>query len=138
MRYKVGDRVVVAYPNSKDVMRLKGQTGVVVDIDEEWTNPYDIDFDDKEANKLELLFMESELLLVGAEKEKKYIDIQFKSEESDEGATVEEVLDVLIDKVLHSQDDTMSIDSYLKNINIVNKLKEAKFWITEYKGEVEK
>lgn len=145
MRFKVGDRVRVVNVSHESRKGALGAIGIVVDVDGEWSHPYDIDFEKEEFKKFnEELFLEKELVLAGVEKSKRqsqHININFqKSFDDVDGASVEDVIDVLIQRAkdIHNSGHSSSLDLQMNNINIVSRLTEAKMWMRETRKYYEK
>jgi len=138
MRYKIGDRVRVINVSDERRLEALGAIGIVVDIDAEWTHPYEIDFEDEDFKKFnDDLFLESELIIASEEKvtpQSDTIHIKFqKNFEDKDGASLEDVLEILIDKVkeMHNNGSIPIMDVQMNNMNIISKLKEAKMWLRE-------
>lgn len=54
MKFKVGDKVIVAQQHPFSEV-MAGTTGVIIGIDEDWTYPYEVDFDEDNLYDDELL-----------------------------------------------------------------------------------
>lgn len=130
VKFNVGDLVKVI---NKD-LEAYGHIGTVVSVDEEWVCPYEIKFDDSvNTETFEELFYETDLALVErAEKvepkePRDFINIKFKETVNDEGATIQDVIDLLIEETLKKRKGK----PYIEYSMTVTKLREAKMWLDE-------
>lgn len=130
VKFNVGDLVKVI---NKD-LEAYGHIGKVVSVDEEWVCPYEVKFDDSVYTEaFEELFYETDLALVERAKKvepkepRDFINIKFKETVNDEGATIQDVIDLLIEEILKKRKGK----PYIEYSMTVTKLREAKMWLDE-------
>lgn len=130
VKFNVGDLVKVI---NKD-LEAYGHIGTVISVDEEWVCPYEVKFDDSvDTEVFEELFYETDLVLVKKAEEtpkkepKDFINIKFKETVNDEGATIQDVIDLLIKETLKKRKGK----PYIEYSMTVTKLREAKMWLDE-------
>lgn len=142
--YKIGDKVRVARVVSEERKIALGAVGTIIDVDYDWTYPYEIEFEGEYNRDVsEMLFMEEELLLIGMVKpspQNPFINIRFQNNYLEEGASVEEVIDILVEKVKEMHNDVAfpSLDVHMSNINAISRLMEAKMWMADNRRAFEK
>lgn len=134
MKFKIGDVVRVI---NKDLQAYNA-VGTVVDIDPDWSYPYEIDFGGQVFT--EELFAETDLALVKKAEEvppknaKDFINIEFQKGDASvvgvNGATIQDVVDLLIEKMVEERKNIKS-DRYFEYKMVVAKLKEVKMWLDE-------
>lgn len=134
MKFKIGDVVRVI---NKDLQAYNA-VGTVVDIDPDWSYPYEIDFGGQVFT--EELFAETDLALVKKAEEvppknaKDFINIEFQKGDASmvgvNGATIQDVVDLLIEKMAEERKNIKS-DRYFEYKMVVAKLKEVKMWLDE-------
>ena len=137
MKYEVGDIVRVI---NKELL-THNSIGKIVAIDSKWDYPYEVEF-----NKLveygEELFSESDIAKLDEEdlevykdeekNPKDFIDIVFQEGTVDDngvnGAQIEDVIDVLIDRLMGFQKGKFPCR---ENALAITKLEEARMWLNE-------
>lgn len=131
MKFKVGDVVKVI---NKD-LEAYGHIGTIVSVDEEWVCPYEIKFDDNvDTEVFEELFYETDLALVKEAEEtpkkepEDFINIKFKETVNDEGATIQDVIDLLIEETNKKRGKKPYCTEYMMSIK---RLREARMWLDE-------
>lgn len=135
MRFKIGDKVRVINKSLESYNSI----GTIVDIDEDWSHPYELDFDGFEGQKFEEeLFMETDLSLVEEakviepKKPRDFINIKFQEgtvlENGVNGAQIEDVIEVLIERLQGFQKGKFSCR---ENALAITKLQEARMWLEE-------
>lgn len=134
MKFKIGDVVRVI---NKDLQAYNA-VGTVIDIDPDWSYPYEIDFGGQVFT--EELFAETDLALVKKAEEvppknaKDFINIEFQKGDASvvgvNGATIQDVVDLLIEKMVEERKNIKS-DRYFEYKMVVAKLKEVKMWLDE-------
>lgn len=147
LRYKVGDKVQVVNRG----LEAFNAIGVISEIDTEWHIPYVIDFGDEiyeDEEIFEELFYESDLILVdetfneidnAADKEEaatpsdfieSFIKIKFQEgvigEKGINGAQIEDVIDVLVERLAEFQNGDFSCR---ENALAITHLQEAQNWL---------
>jgi len=136
MRFKIGDKVRVINKSLESYNSI----GTIVDIDEDWSHPYELDFDGFEGQKFEEeLFMETDLSLVEEakviepKKPRDFINIKFQEgtvlENGVNGAQIEDVIEVLIERLQGFQKGKFSCR---ENALAITKLQEARMWLEEH------
>lgn len=142
-KYKVGDIVKIV---NKD-LDSHGVVGRIVDIDEEWSYPYEIDFGEG-ANFNEELFVSSDFIKVDMDNERSksskeepvdFIDIKFQEGTVEDngvnGAQIEDVIDVLVDRLIGFQKGNFPCR---ENALAITHLQEAQNWLYRRTMEREK
>lgn len=135
MRFKIGDKVRVINKNLESYNSI----GTIVDIDEDWSHPYELDFDGFEGQEFEEeLFMETDLSLVEEAKviepkePRDFINIKFQEgtvlENGVNGAQIEDVVEVLIERLQGFQKGKFTCR---ENALAITKLQEARMWLEE-------
>lgn len=135
MRFKIGDKVRVINKSLESYNSI----GTIVDIDGDWSHPYELDFDGFEGQKFEEeLFMETDLSLVEEakviepKKPRDFINIKFQEgtvlENGVNGAQIEDVIEVLIERLQGFQKGKFSCR---ENALAITKLQEARMWLEE-------
>lgn len=135
MRFKIGDKVRVINKSLESYNSI----GTIVDIDEDWSHPYELDFDGFEGQKFEEeLFMETDLSLVEEakviepKKPRDFINIKFQEgtvlENGVNGAQIEDVIEVLIERLQGFQKGKFSCR---ENALAITKLQEARMLLEE-------
>lgn len=134
MKFKIGDVVRVI---NKDLQAYNA-VGTVIDIDPDWSYPYEIDFGGQVFT--EELFAETDLALVKKAEEvppknaKDFINIEFQKGDASvvgvNGATIQDVVDLLIEKMVEERKNIKS-DRYFEYKMVIAKLKEVKMWLDE-------
>lgn len=134
MKFKIGDVVRVI---NKDLQAYNA-VGTVIDIDPDWSYPYEINFGGQVFT--EELFAETDLALVKKAEEvppknaKDFINIEFQKGDASvvgvNGATIQDVVDLLIEKMVEERKNIKS-DRYFEYKMVVAKLKEVKMWLDE-------
>lgn len=124
--FEVGDRVRV-FHDGTEIIR---DTGTIVDVDSDWVYPYEIEFDEGRKYSVEL-FAGEELEPIFNE-DVNYINIKFQNgaiqENGVNGAQIEDVIDVLVDKLLSFQKSEFACR---ENALAITKLEEARLWLNE-------
>lgn len=137
MRFQVGDRVEVVNRSLKSF----GATGKIIEIDSTYIYPYEVEFDDGKDYG-ENLFAETDLTWADEDSQvveeivkepKDYIDIKFQEgtvkRHGVNGAKVEDVIDVLVEKL---QDFQWGKHPSREYALAITKLEEARMWLNEY------
>lgn len=135
MRFKIGDKVRVINKSLESYNSI----GTIVDIDEDWSYPYELDFNGFEGQKFkEELFMEADLSLVEEaevielKEPRDFINIKFQEgtvlENGVNGAQIEDVIEVLIERLQGFQKGKFHCR---ENDLAITKLQEAKMWLEE-------
>lgn len=132
MKFKIGDKVRVINKSLESYNSI----GIVVDIDEDWSHPYELDFYGQEFE--EELFMATDLSLVEEakviepKKPRDFINIKFQKgavlENGVNGAQIEDVIEVLIERLQEFQKGKFSCR---ENALAITKLQEARMWLEE-------
>lgn len=132
MRFKIGDKVRVINKSLESYNSI----GTIVDIDEDWSHPYELDFNGQEFE--EELFMATDLSLVEEakviepKKPRDFINIKFQKgtvlENGVNGAQIEDVIEVLIERLQGFQKGKFSCR---ENALAITKLQEARMWLEE-------
>ena len=130
-RYKVGEKVRVVALDSDGSTMIR-ELGVVIGIDEEWMNPYEVELENKEKYHKDL-FTEGELEpYFTEEKTLGFINIKFQEgnvrDNGVNGAQVEDVIDVLVEQLLEFQKSEFACR---ENALAITKLEEARLWLNE-------
>lgn len=134
MKFKIGDVVRVI---NKDLQAYNA-VGTVIDIDPDWSYPYEINFGGQVFT--EELFAETDLALVKKAEEvppknaKDFINIEFQKGDASvvgvNGATIQDVVDLLIERMVEERKNIKN-DRYFEYTMVVAKLKEVKMWLDE-------
>jgi hypothetical protein len=116
VRYKVDDivKVVTADEDCRDAVGLVGR---IVDVDEEWAFPYEIDFGIKTKQEL---FTEDQLVLIDPNSIVTEIDKAIQEQESIE-AEIRRLVERIKEELPSSRAVSMAI----------TKLDEARLWVGE-------
>lgn len=132
MRFKIGDKVRVINKSLESYNSI----GTIVDIDKDWSHPYELDFDGQKFE--EELFMETDLSLVEEAKAiepkapRDFINIKFQegtvSENGVNGAQIEDVIELLIERLQEFQKGKSPCH---ENVLAITKLQEARMWLEE-------
>lgn len=133
MRFKIGDKVRVINKSLESYNYI----GTIVDIDRDWSHPYELDFDGQKFE--EELFMETDLSLVEEAKAiepkapRDFINIKFQegtvSENGVNGAQIEDVIELLIERLQVLQKGKPPCR---ENVLAITKLQEARMWLEEH------
>lgn len=134
MKFKIGDVVRVI---NKDLQAYNA-VGTVIDIDPDWSYPYEINFGGQVFT--EELFAETDLALVKKAEEvpsknaKDFINIEFQKGDASvvgvNGATIQDVVDLLIERMIEERKNIKN-DRYFEYTMVIAKLKEVKMWLDE-------
>lgn len=145
MKFKVNDIVKVI---NKDLLSY-GQVGKVIEIDENWVYPYEVEFLNGEKYDNEGLFNDVDLIIIEEDEDeltkklndgfievqphpKSFIDIVFQEGTAKEngvnGAQIEDVIDVLIERLDGFQKGGFPCR---ENALAITKLEEARMWLNE-------
>jgi len=135
MRFKLYDKVKVVNIGREEYRDCLGAIGVIVDVDPNWVLPYEIEFENGMRYSKDL-FAENEIVLYEEPRNKPqtdYIDIKFKRTPQDNGASVSDIIDVLIAKVKldYNTDGNTRLDVNMSTTNAISRLMEAKMWASE-------
>lgn len=132
MRFKIGDKVRVINKSLESYNSI----GTIVDIDKDWSHPYELDFDGQKFE--EELFMETDLSLVEEAEviepkaPRDFINIKFQegtvSENGVNGAQIEDVIELLIERLQELQKGKSPCR---ESVLAITKLQEARMWLEE-------
>lgn len=133
-KFKVGDKVRVVNITDDYYTDALGAVGTIVDVDEEWLNPYEVYFGEGLKFRQEL-FAECELVLDSEPTglpQTEYINIKFQEgaivDNGVNGCQIEDVIDTLVERLNGFQKGNFACR---ENALAITKLEEARMWLTE-------
>lgn len=129
-KFKVGDLVelVQLYNPTNGQEEHLHKVGKIVDVDEEWVYPYEVDFDN------ENLYCDVELKLVEltVTPANPFLNIKFQEGTVEEngvnGTQIEDVIDLLVERLNGFQKGAFPCR---ENALAITKLEEARMWLNE-------
>lgn len=142
MRFRLHDKVKVVNIGEEEYRDCLGAVGVIVDIDLDWSLPYEIEFEDGKKYSKDL-FAEKELVLYGEPRNKpqtEFVDIKFKKHLEDSGVSISDVIDILITKIKidYNTNTNIGMDINISTTSAIARLMEAKMWSEEIDNYREK
>lgn len=141
MKFSIGDKVKLIKQPEGAFENMVGLVGAIIDIDDEWHFPYEVEWEDGEHHDGICLFAGEDLELVKETvlmmpeitlSKPTYINIKWQEGTVDEsdinGATIEDIIDLLVERLEGFQSGKFTCR---ENALAITKLEEARMWLNE-------